>query len=413
MKTEKYNALPLDGLKVLDLSKVLAGPLCAQYLGDMGADVIKIETPGQGDETRHWPPFRDAGQDKTGAVFLSANRNKRSLCLDLKSEQGRAVVYRLAKWADVAIASFGPGVAEKLGVDSDALRACNPRLIYCEISGFGSVGPMREGKGYDVILQSFTGMLSITGEPNGPPVRSPYSPVDQATGLHGLIGILAALYRRERTGAGGTVEASLFDTATGLLGYFLQSFWERGTEPEKPGSGHESLCPYQVFETADKPLILGVANDTLWKRFCTLTDLADVVDHPNYRTNADRVLHRADTVALVSKALLARPRDVWLKELDRAGIPSSPLHTLGELSEHPHTRASGMKFDYVHPVLGKLQGIAQPLRFDGERIQLRRPPPLHGEHSCEILGELGYSAAEIEAFMQSGASAMKNQASSP
>lgn len=413
MKTEKNNALPLDGLKVLDLSKVLAGPLCAQYLGDMGADVIKIETPGQGDETRHWPPFRDAGQDKTGAVFLSANRNKRSLCLDLKSEQGRAVVYRLAKWADVAIASFGPGVAEKLGVDSDALRACNPRLIYCEISGFGSVGPMREGKGYDVILQSFTGMLSITGEPNGPPVRSPYSPVDQATGLHGLIGILAALYRRERTGAGGAVEASLFDTATGLLGYFLQSFWERGTEPEKPGSGHESLCPYQVFETADKPLILGVANDTLWKRFCTLTELADVVDHPNYRTNADRVLHRADTVALVSKALLARPRDVWLKELDRAGIPSSPLHTLGELSEHPHTRASGMKFDYVHPVLGKLQGVAQPLRFDGERTQLRRPPPLHGEHSCEILGELGYSAAEIEAFMQSGSSAMKNQASSP
>ena len=413
MKTEKNKALPLDGLKVLDLSKVLAGPLCAQYLGDMGADVIKIETPGQGDETRHWPPFRDAGQDKTGAVFLSANRNKRSLCLDLKSGQGRAVVYRLAKWADVAIASFGPGVAEKLGVDSDALRACNPRLIYCDISGFGSVGPMREGKGYDVILQSFTGMLSITGEPNGPPVRSPYSPVDQATGLHGLIGILAALYRRERTGAGGTVEASLFDTATGLLGYFLQSFWERGTEPEKPGSGHESLCPYQVFETADKPLILGVANDTLWKRFCTLSDLADVVDHPNYRTNADRVLHRADTVALVSKALLARPRDAWLKELDRAGIPSSPLHTLGELSEHPHTRASGMKFDYVHPVLGKLQGIAQPLRFDGERSQLRRPPPLHGEHSCEILGELGYSAAEIEAFMQSGASAMKNQASSP
>lgn len=402
------SASPLNGIRVLDLSKVLAGPLCAQYLGDMGADVIKIETPDQGDETRHWPPFRDVGHDKTGAVFLSANRNKRSLSLDLKTEQGREIIYRLAKWADVAVASFGPGVAEKLGVDAKALRACNPRLIYCDISGFGSVGPMREGKGYDVILQSFAGMLSITGEPNGPPVRSPFSPVDQATGLHALIGIVAALYHRERTGEGATVEASLFDTATGLLGYFLQSFWERGTEPEKPGSGHESLCPYQVFETADKPLILGVANDTLWKRFCALTGLDDVVDHPDYRTNADRVRHRADTVAMVSKALLARPRDEWLAALDNAGIPSSPLHTLGELSEHPHTRASGMKFDYEHPVLGKLQGVSQPLRFDGERSKMRRPPPMHGEHSHEILKELGYNDEDIKALLSKPIATIKS-----
>jgi len=387
---------PLRGLHVLDLSKVLAGPLCAQYLGDMGADVIKIESPrGGGDETRGWPPLREGGGARTGAIFISANRNKRSIAVDLTTDEGREIVHRLAKRADVAITSFGPGVAAKLGVDSATLRALNTRLICCDISGFGSVGPMSQGKGYDVILQAFCGMLSITGEADGPPVRSPFSPVDQGTGLHALVGILAALHERERTGGGSTVEASLFDTATGFLAYFLQNYWERGTEPVRPGSGHESLCPYQVFDTADRPLILGVANDTLWQRFCKLAGLDDVRDDPRFATNAQRVQHRTETVALVAAAMQKRGRADWLHALDGAGIPCSPLHTLGELSDHPHTRASGMVVDYQHPALGKLSTVAQPLRFDGERTAVRHAAPMHGEHTREVLAELGYSQAQI------------------
>jgi crotonobetainyl-CoA:carnitine CoA-transferase CaiB-like acyl-CoA transferase len=398
------SATPLKGLKVLDLSKVLAGPLCAQYLGDMGADVVKIETPGGGDETRHWPPFhRDADGVKTGTVFLSANRNKRSLAVDLRNEAGREVVSRLAEQADVVIESFGPGVAARLGVDAATLRARNPRLICCSISGYGSVGPMRLGKGYDVILQAFCGMLAITGERGGPPARSPFSPVDQATGLHALIGILALLHERDRSGVGGTVEAALFDTATAFLGYFLQGYWERGTEPERAGSGHESLCPYEAFDTADKALILGVANDGLWRSFCKIAALGDIVDDPRFRTNADRVNHRAETVALVRRVLSQRTRDEWLVLLGGAGIPCSPLHSLGELSAHPHTLARGMVSRHEDARLGALRTVSQPLRFDGERTALRRPPPAHGADGHDVLLAAGYTAEQIAALASAGA----------
>ena len=398
------SATPLLGLKVLDLSKVLAGPLCAQYLGDMGAEVVKVEAAAGGDETRHWPPFHDdADGGRTGTVFLSANRNKRSIALDLRSEGGRAAVLRLAAWADVTIDSFGPGVASKLGIDAATLRARNPRLVCCTISGYGSVGPMREGKGYDVILQAFSGMLAITGERGGPPVRSPFSPVDQATGLHALIGILALLNERERTGTGGTVEAALFDTATAFLGYFLQGYWERGTEPEKPGSGHESLCPYEAFETADQPLILGVANDTLWRSFCAVAGLQSVADDPQFRTNSDRVAHREQTVAIVRRALATQGRDAWLAALNTAGIPCSPLHTLGELSRHPHTAASEMVREHDDTHYGRLRSVSQPLRFDGQRTKVRSLPPAMGADGRSVLQAAGFSDDEIAALVQSGA----------
>ena len=401
------SASPLSGLKVLDLSKVLAGPLCAQYLGDMGAEVVKIETLDGGDETRHWPPFHSSADGaRTGTIFLAANRNKRSLALDLRSAAGREVVQRLADQADIVIESFGPGVATKLGVDAATLRARNPRLICASISGYGSVGPMREGKGYDLIAQAFCGMLALTGEPGGPPVRSPFSPVDQATGLHALVGILALLHERDRpftgSGIGGVVEAALFDTATAFLAYFLQGYWQRGSEPERAGSGHESLCPYEAFDTADKALILGVANDGLWRSFCHIAELEALVDDPRFRTNADRVAHRAETVAMVRQALSQRGRDAWLSLLGAAGIPCSPLHSLGELSAHPHSLASGMLRSHDDARLGPLRSVAQPLRFDGQRSAQRRPPPAHGADGRQVLLDAGYNDDDITALVEQG-----------
>ena len=389
---------PLAGLRVLDFSKVLAGPQCAQYLGELGAEVNKVEPIGAGDDTRHWPPFEDG----TGAIFLSANRNKRSVALDLKSAEGRAICHRLASRADVVVESFGPGVAARLGVDHETLSALNPRLVYCSISGYGSVGPMREGKGYDLILQAFSGMISITGAPDGPPARSPFSPVDQGTGLHAVIGVLGGVLQRERTGRGCRVEASLFDTSVGFLAYFLQGFWSRGTEPARVGSGHESLCPYQVFDTQDRPVILGVANDALWATFCRTAGVPDLATREGFRTNAERVARRAETVAIVEGLMRARTRAEWLALLDEAGVPCSPVHSLGEMSDHPHTRESGMVFDYASPTGAPLRGVATPLRVDGERLAWRRTAPALGADSDAVLREAGCTDAEIEDLRRRG-----------
>ena len=383
---------PLDGIRVLDFSKILAGPLCTQYLGDMGADVVKIEPCKGGDDTRMWPPFEDG----TGTIFLAVNRNKRSLALDLKSDAGLAVCKRLAQQADVVVESFGPGVADRLGIGYDALKALNPRLVYCSISGYGTRGPMKEGKGYDLIAQAFTGMLSITGEPDGPPVRSPFSPVDQGTGLHAVIAIMGALMQRARSGTGMKLEASLFDSAVGFLAYFLQGFWQRGTEPTRPGSGHESLCPYQVFETMDRPLILGVANDALWQAFCKVAGAPELAADARFATGAGRVSHRRETVAAVALIMRTKTREEWTLLLDAHGIPCSPVHTLGELAQHPQTQASDMILHYRNHQGRELKGVASSLRANGERPALRVRPPCLGQDTAAILSDLGYSAQELE-----------------
>jgi crotonobetainyl-CoA:carnitine CoA-transferase CaiB-like acyl-CoA transferase len=382
---------PLVGHKVVDFSKVLAGPLCAQYLGDLGADVIKVEAFVDGDDTRRWPPFR--GND--GTVFLSANRNKRSIALDLKRAEGQAIAQRLLANADIAVESFGPGVAQRLGIDFEVARVENPALIYCSISGFGRQGPLREGKGYDVILQAFSGMLSITGEDKGAPVRSPFSPVDQATGFHALSGILAALLERAKTGRGALVETSLFDSSLAFLAYFFQAYWEKGTEPVKSGSGHESLCPYQAFQAADKYILLGVANDVLWRKFCDLAGLSSVADDPRFCTNAARVQHRTATVGMVQAVMVTRTCDEWMRLLNDAGIPAAPINSFADIMAHPHTLASGMVATLQHPAYGALKTVAQPILFDGGRNAPLSPPPMHGQHTRSILGELGYSETEV------------------
>lgn len=383
---------PLKGIKVLDLSRAIAGPLCAQALGDLGAEVIKVESPGLGDETRGWPPFKAEG---LGAVFLSYNRNKRAISIDLKAPEGRALVHALAKQSDVVIESFSTGVAERLEIDATTLRGLNPRLIHCSISGFGRTGPLAQAPGYDVILQAFCGIMALTGEEGGGHIRSPVSPIDQMTGTHAVIGIFAALMERDRTGQGGTVQASLFDTAMALQRYNLQMFWIKGVQPPKSGSGHESLCPYQAFEAADGPILIGVANDNLWRKFCPIAGLDDMADDPRFRTNADRAAHRAEVVTRVQAAVATRPVAFWYEQLSAVGVPCSRVNNLDQLVAHPHTAETGIVMDYEHPAAGASKAIAQPYILNEQPREPGLPPPTRGQHTDAILEELGVSVQDI------------------
>lgn len=386
---------PLSGIKVLDFSKVLAGPLCTQTLGDLGAEVVKVESLGPGDETRGWPPFHAEG---LGGVFLSVNRNKRSIALDLKTDEGRAVAHELARDADIAIESFGTGVAERLGIDAETLQGLNEKLIYCSISGYGRKGPLKHLPGYDVILQAFSGMMSLTGDEDGAYIRSPISPIDQGTGMNALAGILAALIERDKTGHAATIRVSLFETALGLLRYNLQSYWERGVQPPKCGSTHEALAPYRVFEASDGPIMLGVANDSLWQRFCKVAGLGDIADLPEYRTNGERVARRAQTEAVVQDAIGKRPVEYWTEELAKVGVPVAPLLGLRQVLEHPHTEATGLIVKYKHPHGREIQSVGMPFSVDDEPRVAGTPPPMPGEHTRAILEEMGYSPDRIEAL---------------
>jgi crotonobetainyl-CoA:carnitine CoA-transferase CaiB-like acyl-CoA transferase len=379
--------LPLGGVRVVDVTSSLAGPYCTEILGALGADVIKVEHPERGDESRMWgPPFFEG----SSVMFYAANLNKRSLALDLK--RGRDVLLRLVDSADVFLQSMRPGTARRLGFGPEELRELNPRLVYCDIGAFGRAGPLREQPGYDPLMQAFGGLISVTGEPDRPGVRVGASIVDQGTGMWAALGILAAL----RAGGGRTVDVSLFETAVGLLPYQVTDYLKSGEVPQRHGTAFPLIAPYQVFKARDGELMLAVGNDGLFARLCQALDLPELATEPRFATNLDRLEHREELAVEISAALAERPLADVLQQLERAGVPAAPVNDVGRVAEHEQTEALGL----IQPLPEAT--VAFPVSFEGERLRHRRPPPRLGEHTEEILDELGYGSEELDRLFASG-----------
>ena len=389
---------PLKGVTVIDLSKVFAGPHCTQYLGDLGADVIKVEPVKGGDDTRQWEPKKD-GQSST---FLAFNRNKRSLAVDLKTAEGREIVHKLAARADVFIQGFKGGTAKKLGVDYQTLKALNGRLVYCEISGYGQEGPLAGYPGYDVMLQAFGGIVGSMSTKGGPPVRVSFSPVDLGTGMLGVSAILAALMERDKTGKGVHVELTLLDTAISLMGYLAQNYWLAGIVPYSTGSGHTSLAPYQAFRASDGYLMIGAGNDQQWRKLCDILGLEAYADDPRFATNTERVRHSIECAALVQDVIGTHTVEHWLEKLGEAGLPSAPVHGIDQALQHPQIEARKLVVKPRHPVLGELPLVGFPVVFNGEQRETPTAPPLLGEHSADILKDLGYDDGAISSLAGRG-----------
>ena len=388
-------SLALDGIRVLDLSRVLAGPFCAMLLGDLGAEVIKVEDTATGDESRTWPPHKDG----ESAAFLVINRNKRDITLDLKQAEGVEALRRLAGHADVLIENFRTGTMESFGVGYDSLAAMNPGLIYCAISAFGRTGPRAEGAGYEALMQAFSGIMSITGEPDGPPVRCGVSFLDLATGIFCAFGIVSALLQRQRTRLGQRVEASLLETAVGLLSYHAEGYLLTGAIPKALGSSHPSLSPYRNFRCRDDQWVfIAGANDRLWGRLAAALGVEWMATDPRFAVNVERVKHRRELEAVLEGAIGGHDREPLLKLLEEAGVPATPVNTVDQVMNDPQTAARQLIERIVHPRLGEIPVVGTPLKFSAMRPGVRRPAPLQGEHTDEVLAEHGYSAGEIAAL---------------
>jgi crotonobetainyl-CoA:carnitine CoA-transferase CaiB-like acyl-CoA transferase len=390
---------PLAGLRVLDLTRALSGPFATMVLGDLGADVIKVEDIWHGDDTRRWgPPFQ--GDD--AAYFLSVNRNKRGLSVNMKAPAGQEIVRRLAADSDILVENFRPGTAARLGVGYAELARGNPGLIYASISGYGQTGPSADLPGYDAVAQAVSGMMSVTGEPDGEPVRSGTSSADVGAGMWALIGILAALHARETSGQGQLVDVSLLDGQLAWLTYVAGKYFATGVTPGRHGSAHESLTPYQVFRTADAPLMIAVGSDGLWRRFTAATGLDELADDPRYATNPDRVGHRDTLIPLITEALAAKGCAEWTDLLNAAGVPAGPVNTVPAALEQPQVAAREMVVEIEHPVAGTVKMLGSPLKLSAQPASIRRPPPVLGEHTDEILAEAGYTAAQVAELREAG-----------
>ncbi len=390
----------LEHLTVIDLTQVMAGPFCCQLLGDLGADVIKVEPVGRGDATREATGHRLP--NGTSAAFLAVNRNKRSIALDLRAETGVAVFRRLVRSADVVVESFRPGVAAKLGVDYPAAREINERVIYASISGFGQTGPYSARPGYDLIAQAMSGIMSVTGDAGGAPAKCGVPVADLSAGLLCTVGILSACLSRAITGRGQSVDTSLYDAALALSIWETAELWATGQPPARLGSAHRVNAPYQAFPTRDGHLTIGANNARLWARLCAVLDRPDLLTDERFGTNADRVRNRAELATELGRSLRERDTDDWLGILLDAGIPAGPIRDYRQSCADPHTLAREMVVEMDHPTEGRIRSLGIPVKLSETAAAIRRVPPRLGEHTDEILAAVGYSDRDIRALRDGG-----------
>ena len=378
--------LPLEGVRVLDVSQVMAGPFCCMLLGDLGADVIKVEPPS-GDQTRSAMGFRLKGDDSLG--FLNMNRNKRSIALDLKSEADRKIFLELAKTADVIVENYRPGVVKKLGIDYDTVAAINPGIIYASISGFGQTGPWSQRPGFDLMAQAASGIMSITGHPDGPPAKSGGPLADIGCSLFTVYGILAAYIGRQTTGEGQFIDASLYEAGLSFAVWDICDYWGTGNVPERIGTANRMAAPYQAVRAKDGHFVLGANNDRLYRRLCETMGREDLIDHPDYATNALRLKNRDALIADLETTLVERTREEWVLALLDAGIPAGSILDYAEALGNEHAAARDMVMPVQHPVEGEVKNIGFPVKLRGTPQRVRRHPPLLDEHRAELLRELG------------------------
>ena len=396
----KRPGLPLAGVKVIDLTRVMVGPYCTMMLGDLGADVVKVEIPGRGDDTRHWgPPFVES----ESVYYLSVNRNKRSIALDLKQEAARAALWRLVDGADVLVENFSPGTIGRLGFGYDAVKAHRPSIVYASISGFGQSGPDYQRTAYDLIVQGISGMMSITGHPGGPPTRLGVPIADIGGGMFAAYAIVAALFDRERNGEGSFVDVSMLGGQVALLTYQAGLYLSTGAVPGQLGNAHPMIAPYDTFRTADGFVNVAVGNDSLWQRFCAALDLSALAEDPCLATNVGRSTNRAALYAAIEPCLVALTTTEVVRRLDAAGVPCGPIRDVAQAMDDAQTRSQDLVLAVEHSTIGALEISGAPYHFDGEPVHARHAPPLLGEQTAEILSEVGYSAEEIAEMFASGA----------